>query len=196
MHMSPRDSRRTPQARVGCKMGTSESQRDQERASATLDNSKENKRQASGNGRKDLSKTMVTTSTQLLPAGALATSSFGSHMPSACPPTEAGPAQLPLYRLVPAGELTDDGFKTTAEEEGCQDGDPCQRHSISTYSDIRRVEKMKERATHWADHSVAVGTPPFEAGVVMRTGGSRSRNHYSWWPRIGIVRHSFFRKIP
>jgi hypothetical protein len=160
-----------------------------------LDDKEERNHAASGEGRKSTSHGVGQTGTQPSSNNALNEISFGDHMPSSCPPPEAGHAKTPLYRLVPQGDLTDDGFKTTREEGLFPEGDPCKRCSISTYANRQHAEKLRAKATHFVDHELAVGTLPPEAGVVMKTKSNWSRHHYSWWPTAGIVRHCFFQKV-
>ena len=120
---------------------------------------------------------------------------YGIHMPPSCPPGNAGSVDFSLYRLVLPGNLTESSFRTSQEDGRFPEGDPCIRCSISTYGDRRSAEKLRERATYFLNHVLAAGVITPEAGVTCRTPSRWSRHHYSWWPRVGVIRSSFFRIV-
>jgi len=120
---------------------------------------------------------------------------FGGHLPVGCPPTNAIVGPKLLFRLVEKEDFGENDFKTTREQGKFTDGNPCQRCSISTQSTEVGARKMRRLVPHLADRKIAYGVVPIEGGALLHTPSSRYKDHWSWWPKKDVVRHSYFELI-
>jgi hypothetical protein len=104
---------------------------------------------------------------------------------------------MALYRLVPAGPLGQDGFRTTREEGVMPEADECGRCAISTYAERRHIEGLRDRVPHFHSHELAFGTVPKEAGRLKNVPSRRyGASHWHWWPLADAPRHVYFHKVP
>ena len=99
-----------------------------------------------------------------------------------CPPADASPAALPLYRWCATQPLVGDDFRTAEEEGTYVRKNPCNRKSVSVMSD-------RDEAIHyiglfpWKNYRyVAVAELDAEHGPVKHTPG-KVPSHTSWWPQ-------------
>lgn len=130
------------------------------------------------------------------PHSEMTESEYASYLPSrGCPPSGAIPGPKLLYRLVKQRVLSEEEFKTTYEEGTFLAGDPCQRCSISTLSTLEAAKLYRRMIPNLADRLIANGVVPPAAGVHLNTPTRVSAEHWSWWPKVDTVRHSFFELI-
>lgn len=119
-------------------------------------------------------------------------SEYGTHLPGSCPPPQAIYGPKLLFRLVHKERFAEEDFKTTDEEGTFPNGDPCQRCAISTQASVAEARKMRRLVPNLAARKIACGVVPAQAGVLLNTPSRNSQEHWSWWPKANIVRHSYF----
>lgn len=125
----------------------------------------------------------------------LATDQFGSGLPKNCPPSAATVGPKLLFRLVSNNPPSPSDFRTTHEEGKYLSSDPCQRCSISMLSSAASAQKMRKIIPNLKDRRIAAGTIPADAGAIMSTPSKNNPDHWSWWPKMHVVRHSYFEVI-
>jgi hypothetical protein len=118
---------------------------------------------------------------------------FENYLPvHNCPPLSAKREPIALYRLITLNKPSADDFMTAHERGVYIDFDPCIRCSLSSYRDMADAEKLRKRVPHFRKHAICYGTVPTEAGAHLATPSRNEKSHHSWWPALGIMRHSYF----
>jgi hypothetical protein len=120
---------------------------------------------------------------------------FEHDLPAGCPPKDAISGPKLLYRLVTGRPPGADDFRTTREEGTFKNGDPCQRCSISTQASIEGARALRAAIPNLAERMIAQGTVPAGAGNLKPTPRENNPDHWSWWPTMGISRHTLFEVI-
>ena len=117
-------------------------------------------------------------------------------LPPGCPPPDATDGPKRLFRLAAGLEPAASDFRTAYERGAYRDENPCQRRSLSCYSDVADADALRRRVRHFKTHHICEGVVPAGEGLHLATPSRNEKSHCSWWPSPGIVREQFFKVVP
>ena len=109
--------------------------------------------------------------------------SLHNLVPEGCPPEDASPPDLKVYRFVKESPPQDWDFKSALERNPNKDyGDnQCMRSGLSVFSDIEDAKEARKAIRGMKSKHVAKGTLSPMAGLVEHTPRPSSRSHHTWW---------------
>lgn len=122
--------------------------------------------------------------------------SYEDYLPLGCPPDSAQKIQKVVYRLVRNDPPTAHDFRTAHELNNHKDKDPCQRCSLSVSGSLDASKELRRFVPAFKDRKISSGVITPLVGVIMDTSEKVQDDHWSWWPRKGLPRHTYFAVIP
>lgn len=117
-------------------------------------------------------------------------------LPHGCPPPTATDGPKHLFRVVAGLKPAASDFRTAYEQGVFLDGDPCQRLSLSCFTDRTDAAKLMRKVPHFRGYHICEGVIPAGEGLHLATPSRNGESHCSWWPRYGIIREQFFKVVP
>jgi len=115
--------------------------------------------------------------------------------PENCPPEEAEPASGTVYRLVKHNPPQAEDFLSTWEEFPGRFPKPNTRISgASVYTDLKDIERLKNRIAHLRNRKTAKGELNPTLGFIQQTEG-KEKSHHTWWIPIGAEPWLIFKVI-
>jgi len=97
------------------------------------------------------------------------TALFADYLPKTnCPPADANESFEVVYHVVKKPDLADCDFRTAVEANLHHDGDPCQRCSISIFTDLSDVSKFLDFFPYMRRRHLAEGYIPPAAGKIKK----------------------------
>src|SRR3954453_265600 len=109
-----------------------------------------------------------------------------------CPPADAVDGPMKLFRLA-ASEVPTAADCLTAEE--CNtflNKAPCQRKSLSGYSDWKGADQVRRRVKHFNSHHICSGIVPAGGGGHQATPTKHGKADMSWGAAPNSAGHLYF----
>ncbi|GAA0435383.1 hypothetical protein GCM10008983_09950 [Lentibacillus halophilus] len=110
---------------------------------------------------------------------------YPDFFPVGCPPSDAKPMEIRVYRLVQGNTITKEDFKSFIEE-GRNGSNP--KFSFTEYGlsvNLKHEELRNYRravpALRKKFKNIAYGITYKDKGVVKSTPSAKQENHYTWW---------------
>ncbi|WP_077356116.1 hypothetical protein [Virgibacillus halodenitrificans] len=110
---------------------------------------------------------------------------YPKFFPDGCPPEDAEPMELKVYRLVKEDKISKDDFKSFFEEgrDARNPKLPYVEYGLSVNTKYEEIKKYwrGNPALKKKFRNVASGLTYKYTGVVKPTPSKAQRNHYTWW---------------
>ncbi len=113
-----------------------------------------------------------------------------SHFPAACPPIEARPAEMNVFRMVASSPPTKEDFMSHVDaNKPYNSAEQCRACGLSVYTDLKDAKTARKRFKPLRGLLIARGSITSNDGVVLQT--STPASHYTWWVKTSTPEASF-----
>jgi hypothetical protein len=104
-------------------------------------------------------------------------------VPDGCPPDEASPPDLEVYRFVKEDPPLEWDFESSRERHPDEDfgENACMRSGLSVFSDLREAEQARKAIPGMKSKHIARGHLPPASGLIKHTPRRSSDTHHTWW---------------
>lgn len=124
---------------------------------------------------------------------------YPDFFPDGCPPKEAQPVELKVYRLVKEDKISKSDFKSFIEEgrDARNPKFPYVEYGLSVnteYEEIRRYWRGNA-ALKKKFKNIASGVTYKYTGVVKSTPSRIQKNHYTWWLCKNVSPENYFKIV-
>jgi hypothetical protein len=125
---------------------------------------------------------------------------WGKHFPEDCPPQDAVPQAVTVYRFLEGDRIQSSDFLTVRDKAPDRKfpevEKECRACSLSVFVDREEVLRLQRRVPRWRK-AVAIGQLDESSGKLKHTPSPQTHNsHHSWWvPVEGQASDLFFEVI-
>lgn len=103
---------------------------------------------------------------------------FPNYFPKDCPPKDASPKELIVYRVCKNNPITRQDFASYYElGKGNSD---VKHYGVSVFSNSREARVICSMPNHRLEF-IAEGKTADECGVIMKTPSHKNSSHITWW---------------
>ena len=116
-------------------------------------------------------------------------------LPANCPPANAAPCAVTVYRRASGTPVPADELHSYAEMgKPLNLANQCRGHGVSVYADRRDVERKLKAYPAGGGTHIAEAVLTANDGVIAHTPNWRAPDsHHTWWPFAGVDRASLFK---
>lgn len=124
---------------------------------------------------------------------------YPDFFPEGCPPNDAQPIELKVYRLVKEDKISNSDFKSFIEEgrDSRNPKFPFVEYGLSVnneYDEIRKYWRGNP-ALKKKYKNIASGITYKYTGVVKSTPSRIQQNHYTWWLYKNVSPENYFKIV-
>jgi len=119
---------------------------------------------------------------------------FPSDWPGDCPPSDAIPSNVTVYRVVKTSPPSQEDFLTYREMKKPDNGRPCDAASLSVFTNPEDAHHYSEKYPHLGELIASASLTPSHGKFAPSPRKVRGRvlAHASWWAYTGVDRCSLF----
>lgn len=121
---------------------------------------------------------------------------YPDFFPNGCPPNDAAPLELKVYRLVKGDKIAKSDFKSFFEEgrDARHPKFPYIEYGLSVNTDYEEIKKYwrGSPALRKQFKNLATGVTYERTGVVKSTPTKMQKNHHTWWLCTNATPENYF----
>jgi hypothetical protein len=106
---------------------------------------------------------------------------YADGVPDGCPPVDAKPVNMLIYRGIKVSPISERDFKSHREMNATCTLDECQCWGLSVWTSPEAVAHARKTQRFFRKWHIAAGTVDFSDGVLKATPSEPQPEHHTYW---------------